>query len=94
MAFTLNCYPVSYRAKYTQNGGWKEEFLEKPHKTPQEEAQLLGIKLRRFLKTGVLGQAPKGAGGRKSSAACGRLDNIQRCPGIKTIKKQKNMVFA
>jgi branched-chain amino acid aminotransferase len=40
MAFTLNCYPVSYRAKYTKNGGWKEEFLEKPHKTPQEEAQL------------------------------------------------------
>jgi branched-chain amino acid aminotransferase len=40
MAFTLNCYPVSYRAKYTKSGEWKEEFLEKPHKTPEEEAQL------------------------------------------------------
>jgi branched-chain amino acid aminotransferase len=40
MAFTLNCYPVSYRAKYTENEGWKEEFLEKPHKTPEKEAQL------------------------------------------------------
>ena len=40
MAFTLNCYPVVYRAKYTENEGWKEEFLEKPHKTPEEEAQL------------------------------------------------------
>ena len=40
MAFTLNCYPVTYRAKYTKNGEWTEEFLEKPHKTPEEEAQL------------------------------------------------------
>jgi branched-chain amino acid aminotransferase len=29
-----------YRAKYTQSGGWKEEFLEKPHKTSEEEAKL------------------------------------------------------
>ncbi|MCL1813294.1 MAG: branched-chain amino acid aminotransferase [Treponema sp.] len=40
MAFTLNSYPVVYRAKYTESGGWTEEFIEKPHKTPQEEAQL------------------------------------------------------
>ncbi|GHV86109.1 putative branched-chain-amino-acid aminotransferase [Spirochaetia bacterium] len=40
MAFTLNSYPVVYRAKYTKAGGWKEEFLEKPHKTPEEEAAL------------------------------------------------------
>jgi len=40
MAFTLNSYPVSYRAKYAENGEWKEEFLEKPHKTPEEEARL------------------------------------------------------
>jgi len=39
MAFTLNCYPISYRAKYSE-GKWKEEFLEKPHKTPEEEAKL------------------------------------------------------
>jgi branched-chain amino acid aminotransferase len=39
MSFTLNCYPVCYRAKYA-DGNWKEEFLEKPHKTPEEEAKL------------------------------------------------------
>ncbi|MDR0447820.1 MAG: aminotransferase class IV [Treponema sp.] len=40
MAFNLNCYPISYRAKYTADGKWAEEFLEKPHKTPEEEARL------------------------------------------------------
>ncbi|MDR2144128.1 MAG: branched chain amino acid aminotransferase, partial [Treponema sp.] len=39
MAFALNSFPVAYRAKYT-NGGWKEEYLEKPHKSPEEEAKL------------------------------------------------------
>lgn len=38
MAFSLNNYPVVYRAKYS--GSWKEEFIEKPHKTPLEEAAL------------------------------------------------------
>jgi len=40
MAFTLNCNPIVYRAKYTKEAGWSEEFLEKPHKTVQEEAEL------------------------------------------------------
>ena len=40
MAFNLNCYPVVFRAKYTKGEGWKEEYLEKPHKTPEEEAAL------------------------------------------------------
>jgi branched-chain amino acid aminotransferase len=40
MAFNLNSYPVAYRAKYTKAGGWKEEFLEKPHRTPAEETAL------------------------------------------------------
>jgi branched-chain amino acid aminotransferase len=39
MAFSLSSYPVSYRAKYS-DGVWKEEFLEKPHQTPAEEASL------------------------------------------------------
>jgi branched-chain amino acid aminotransferase len=39
MAFALDSYPVVYRAKYSQ-GGWSEEYLEKPHKTPDEEAKL------------------------------------------------------
>jgi branched-chain amino acid aminotransferase len=39
MAFALNSYPAAYRAKFTESG-WKEEHLEKPHKTPAEEAKL------------------------------------------------------
>jgi branched-chain amino acid aminotransferase len=38
MAFSLNCYPVVYRAKYS--GSWKEEFIEKTHKTKGEEETL------------------------------------------------------
>ena len=40
MAFNLNSYPVVYRAKFTKETGWTEEFIEKPHKTPEEEAAL------------------------------------------------------
>jgi branched-chain amino acid aminotransferase len=39
MAFNLNSYPVVYRSKYT-NGAWKGEYIEKPHKTPAEEAAM------------------------------------------------------
>ena len=39
MAFSLNTYPVVYRARYTATG-WQEEYLEKPHQTPQEEEAL------------------------------------------------------
>ncbi|MDR2535382.1 MAG: branched-chain-amino-acid transaminase [Treponema sp.] len=39
MAFTLNSYPVVYRAKFGQNR-WEGEYIEKKHKTPQEEAAL------------------------------------------------------
>ena len=39
MAFSLNSYPITYRAKYA-DGGWNEEYIEKPHKTPEEEAVL------------------------------------------------------
>jgi branched-chain amino acid aminotransferase len=41
MAFSLNSYPIAYRARYSREG-WKEEYLEKPHKTPEEEARLGG----------------------------------------------------
>jgi len=41
MAFALNTYPVTYRAKYSE-GKWDQEYLEKPHKTPQEEAAMSG----------------------------------------------------
>ena len=39
MAFALNSYPVSYRAKIS-GGKWNEEYLEKPHKTPEAEAAM------------------------------------------------------
>ncbi|MCL2210213.1 MAG: branched-chain-amino-acid transaminase [Treponema sp.] len=39
MAFALNTYPVTYRAKFS-DGIWSDEYLEKPHKTPQEEAEM------------------------------------------------------
>ena len=39
MAFSLNSYPVVYRAQFTK-GKWKGEYLEKPHKTPKAEAAL------------------------------------------------------
>jgi len=39
MAFALNAYPVSYRAKFS-GGTWSEEYLEKPHKTPEAEAAM------------------------------------------------------
>jgi branched-chain amino acid aminotransferase len=39
MAFSLSSYPVVYRAKY--NGKeWNGEYLEKPHKTAEEEAAM------------------------------------------------------
>ncbi|MDR3335599.1 MAG: branched-chain-amino-acid transaminase [Treponema sp.] len=41
MAFNLNAYPVSYRARYSaKTKTWPEEYLEKPHKKPEEEANL------------------------------------------------------
>ena len=39
MAFALNSYPVTYRAKYA-GGKWNEEYLEKPHRTPEAEAAM------------------------------------------------------
>ena len=39
MAFALNSYPITYRAKFS-GGTWNEEYLEKPHRTPEEEAAM------------------------------------------------------
>ena len=39
MAFALHSYPVVYRAQFGHNE-WKGEYLEKPHKTPEEEGAL------------------------------------------------------
>lgn len=37
MGFSLDLYPVTYRATH-KDSGWKEEYVEQPHKTPAEEA--------------------------------------------------------
>jgi branched-chain amino acid aminotransferase len=39
-AFSLSTYPWVYKTKHQGNGIWKDEFEEKPHKTPAEEAAL------------------------------------------------------
>jgi len=39
MAFTLNSYPVTYRAKFSAEK-WSDEYLEKPHRAPDEEAAM------------------------------------------------------
>jgi len=39
MAFALNTYPITYRSQFL-NGKWTGGYLEKPHKTPAEEAAL------------------------------------------------------
>jgi len=38
--FSLETYPWVYRAKYTEEGVWTEEYVEQPHKTPREEEAL------------------------------------------------------
>jgi branched-chain amino acid aminotransferase len=39
MAFLLNSYPIVYRSQY-KDGVWKGGYIEKPHKTPAEEAAM------------------------------------------------------
>ncbi len=39
-AFTLSIYPWVYTAQYQSDGNWQENYIEKPHKTPEEEAAL------------------------------------------------------
>ena len=39
MGFALNTYPITYRSKFS-GGNWTGEYIEKPHKTPAEEAAM------------------------------------------------------
>ena len=52
MAFDLSVYPWVYMAKYVNDGtdSWSEEFLEKPHKSPEEEAALAPEELNVLLR--------------------------------------------
>ena len=39
MAFALNTYPVTFRSRFS-GGKWNSEYIEKPHRTPEEEAAM------------------------------------------------------
>ncbi|MCL2764226.1 MAG: branched-chain-amino-acid transaminase [Treponema sp.] len=39
MGFSLNTYPIIYRSQFI-DGKWTGGYLEKPHKTPEEEAAM------------------------------------------------------
>lgn len=48
--FSLSIYPYVYKAKYSSTSStWNEQYEEKPHKSPQEEAQLKGDALQELL---------------------------------------------
>ena len=38
--FTLETYPWAYTAQFNEDKKWIEEYIENPHKTPEEEAKL------------------------------------------------------
>ncbi len=38
--FALSVYPWVYVAKYTDDNDWHEDYIEQPHKRPEEEARL------------------------------------------------------
>ena len=40
MGFSLEIDPWVYRAKLHEGGSWTEEYVEKPHLTPGEEAAM------------------------------------------------------
>ncbi|MFQ3620799.1 MAG: branched-chain-amino-acid transaminase [Spirochaetales bacterium] len=39
-SFSLAMYPWVYYAQYEEGNRWKEQYIEKPHSTPSEEANL------------------------------------------------------
>ncbi|MBN2509918.1 MAG: branched-chain-amino-acid transaminase [Spirochaetales bacterium] len=50
MAFDLSVYPWVYMAKY-EHDTWSDSYIEKPHKTPQEEAALSPDERQTLLRT-------------------------------------------
>ncbi len=47
--FTLAIYPWVYLAKFNEGGKWEEKYEEKPHKTPEEEANLADSEREKLL---------------------------------------------
>jgi branched-chain amino acid aminotransferase len=50
-SFTLAMYPWVYKAQYANDGSWTEEYAEKPHRTPAEEAALTPDELDALLQS-------------------------------------------
>lgn len=48
--FTLSIYPWVYKGKFNKEHVWVEEFIEKKHKTPEEEEKLPAEELNILLK--------------------------------------------
>jgi branched-chain amino acid aminotransferase len=38
--FSLEIGPWVYRARFGEDGGWSEEYIEQPHRTPKEEERM------------------------------------------------------
>jgi branched-chain amino acid aminotransferase len=57
--FSLEIDPWAYRAKYHEDGTWVEEYIEKPHLSPGEEAALPpGQKAELLLKRNAYADLP------------------------------------
>ena len=48
--FTLEIYPWVYTAQYGSKDRWEEQYIEKEHLSPQEEAALPEDKQRELLR--------------------------------------------
>ena len=57
--FTLEINPWVYLARYTEENTWEEEYIEKPHLTPQQEDRLDADKKQELLlKRNAFAQLP------------------------------------
>ena len=48
--FTLEIYPWVYMAQYGANDSWEEQYIEKEHLSPEEEAVLPEDQQRELLR--------------------------------------------
>lgn len=46
--FSLSMYPFVHLSKYQTDGNWSDDLIEKPHRTPAEEANLPAEELNRL----------------------------------------------
>ena len=48
--FSLAINPWVYLAKYTDKGVWKDNYIEKPHLSPDEEKKLIGSEREKYIQ--------------------------------------------